>query len=89
MNVEKLSITLPADMAALIRRRVESGSYATNSEVIREALRLWQDRELEREERLKDLREKINQAADNPVRLTEKDIEEHFKALYNQALKEK
>ena len=42
---EKLSITLPADMARMVRDKVEGGAYASNSEVIREALRAWQERE--------------------------------------------
>jgi len=47
-NAEKLSITLPAEMARMIREKVSSGSYGSNSEVIREALRGW----LERDRRL-------------------------------------
>jgi antitoxin ParD1/3/4 len=42
---EKLSITLPADMVRLIRARVSSGGYGSNSEVIREAMRGWIERE--------------------------------------------
>lgn len=38
-NAEKLSITLPAEMVRLIREKVDLGAYASNSEVIREALR--------------------------------------------------
>ncbi|MGH9844936.1 MAG: type II toxin-antitoxin system ParD family antitoxin [Blastocatellia bacterium] len=40
-NVEKLSIALTPDMAAFVRQCVESGEYASSSEVIREALRDW------------------------------------------------
>jgi antitoxin ParD1/3/4 len=40
-NAEKLSITLPAEMARMIREKVSSGAYGSNSEVIREALRGW------------------------------------------------
>jgi antitoxin ParD1/3/4 len=42
---EKLSITLPAEMVRVIRAKVEGGSYGSNSEVIREALRGWLERE--------------------------------------------
>ncbi len=44
-TAEKLSITLPADMVRLIRAKVEGGTYASNSEVIREAVRGWMERE--------------------------------------------
>lgn len=44
-NAEKLSITLPAEMVRLIRQKVGSGAYASNSEVIREAMRGWMERE--------------------------------------------
>jgi antitoxin ParD1/3/4 len=40
-TVEKLSIALPAEMAALLREAVESGEYASASEVVRDALRTW------------------------------------------------
>ncbi|MDO7840872.1 type II toxin-antitoxin system ParD family antitoxin [Sphingomonas immobilis] len=42
---EKLSITLPAEMVRVIRAKVESGGYGSNSEVIREAMRGWMERE--------------------------------------------
>jgi antitoxin ParD1/3/4 len=40
-NFEKLSITLPADMARVIRAKVASGAYGSISEVIRAAMRGW------------------------------------------------
>jgi antitoxin ParD1/3/4 len=40
-HVEKLSIALTPEMAAIVRQCVESGEYADSSEVIREALRDW------------------------------------------------
>ena len=43
-TVEKMSITLPAEMARMIRAEVEGGGYASNSEVIREAMRGWMER---------------------------------------------
>jgi len=38
-------IALPAEMVRIIREKVGSGSYSSNSEVIREALRSWMERE--------------------------------------------
>lgn len=41
-EIERLSIALPAPMADAVRRAVEAGEYASSSEVIRDALRLWE-----------------------------------------------
>jgi len=43
-TVEKISVALPPDMVTLVRDAVESGEYASASEVIREALRAWKFR---------------------------------------------
>jgi len=40
-EIERLTITLPSDMVAVVRGAVDGGDYASNSEVIREALRDW------------------------------------------------
>jgi len=55
-NVEKISIALPADMATLVRNAVETGDYASSSEVIREALREWKARRAGRSEAVSELR---------------------------------
>lgn len=44
-SFEKLSISLPVEMAQMIRDKVNAGTYGSNSEVIREAMRGWLDRE--------------------------------------------
>jgi len=43
-NVSKISVALTAELAALVNQAVETGEYATGSEVIREALREWKHR---------------------------------------------
>jgi len=40
-DIERLTITLPTDMAAVIKSAVANGEYASTSEVIREAVRDW------------------------------------------------
>lgn len=40
-EIERVTVTLPGDMAALLRRAVAGGDYASTSEVVREALRDW------------------------------------------------
>ena len=40
-ELERLTVTVPAEMAAVIKSAVESGDYASTSEVMRAALRDW------------------------------------------------
>ncbi len=39
--IERLTITLPSEMAASIKSAIDHGDYASSSEVISEALRDW------------------------------------------------
>lgn len=55
-TIEKLSIALPSEMAALVRRAVDVGEYSSNSEVIRDALRDWTYKRNLREQGLQNLR---------------------------------
>lgn len=54
-NVEKVSVALTPEMAATMRQVVESGEYASASEVMREALRDWKLRRIQREQAVKEL----------------------------------
>ena len=50
-NVEKISIALTPEMATIVRQCVESGEYASSSELVREALRDWKtNRSLQKSE---------------------------------------
>jgi antitoxin ParD1/3/4 len=40
-EIERLTITLPSEMAAVVKAAVEEGDYASTSEVVRAALRDW------------------------------------------------
>jgi putative addiction module CopG family antidote len=44
-TTQQLSITLPKDMAEAIKAKVASGEYATESEVIRDGLRVLMARD--------------------------------------------
>jgi putative addiction module CopG family antidote len=48
-STKQLSITLPHEMAEMVRSKVDSGAYASESEVVRDGLRALQmhDRALE------------------------------------------
>ncbi|MUH00914.1 type II toxin-antitoxin system ParD family antitoxin [Scytonema sp. UIC 10036] len=55
-NVEKISVALTPEMAAFVRYAVESGEYASSSEVIREALRDWKQKRLLQLQNIDELR---------------------------------
>jgi antitoxin ParD1/3/4 len=57
-TIEKLSIALPSEMAALVRRAVDLGEYSSNSEVVRDALREWTHKRNIREHGLAGLHKK-------------------------------
>jgi antitoxin ParD1/3/4 len=43
-NVQKVSVALTPEFLALLKEAVDSGDYASASEVIRDALRHWKQR---------------------------------------------
>lgn len=55
-NVEKVSVALTPEMAAMMRQVVETGEYASASEVMREALRDWRTHRIQREQAVEELR---------------------------------
>ncbi len=58
-KAERITITLPSDMLASIKKEVSSGSYGSTSELIREAMRMWQKREEEYKARISLIRERL------------------------------
>jgi antitoxin ParD1/3/4 len=40
-DIERLTITMPLEMAAVVKQAVDTGDYASSSEVVRAALRDW------------------------------------------------
>lgn len=48
-GMRPLTISLSPQQLARLSKAVESGAYASNSEVVRDALRLWEQREELRE----------------------------------------
>ena len=82
-TIEKLSIALPAEMAALVRHAVDRGEYSSNSEVIRDALRDWTHKRNLREQGLAALRKKwIDAVADESDGLDPDSVFENLEARY-------
>ena len=66
-EIERLTITLPREMAAIVKGAVDAGDYASSSEVVRAGLRMLEDFELTRAERAARLAREINTAFDDPA----------------------
>ena len=65
MSVERITVTLTTDMAETIKAAVNSGDYASNSEIVREALRDWRLKQLTQRRELETLRLDINKGLDD------------------------
>src|ERR1019366_5828757 len=58
-----VNISITPELDSFLQRRVKSGRYQTTSEVVREALRLLERHEQEREETLNQLKAKLDRGA--------------------------
>ncbi len=65
-KLERITVTMPEEMAAKMRAAVESGAYATTSEIVREALRDWNEYQERREAKLEKLRALIAEGEQGP-----------------------
>ena len=66
-TIERLTITLPPEMAEAVRRAVAAGEYASSSEVVREALRDWRHKRALQRHELAELRAQVQRGIDDLV----------------------
>ncbi len=64
-TLERITITLTAEMAQTVRGAVQAGEYASSSEIIREALRDWRHKRALQDQALQELRAKVRQGLDD------------------------
>ena len=55
-NVQKISIALTPELAAIVHGAVETGEFASASEVVRDALQDWNQRRAERAAAIEEIR---------------------------------
>jgi antitoxin ParD1/3/4 len=63
---EKISVTVTPDMLRELRESVEAGDYASTSEALRDAVRIWRRQRLEDSERLASIRARIDRSLADP-----------------------
>ncbi|MDK4705605.1 MULTISPECIES: ribbon-helix-helix domain-containing protein [unclassified Rhizobium] len=79
---EKLSISLPSEMVAAIKARVDAGSYASTSEVLRAAVRVWLREEEEYQQRIAAIRQRVKTSLDDPrPNLSLQDVDDWIETL--------
>jgi len=63
--LERVTVTMPTEMTAVIKQAVDDGEYASTSEVVREALREWKTRRQLMQGELASLRADIHQGLED------------------------
>ena len=85
-TAEKISITVTSEMLRAIRESVDAGDYASTSEVIRHAMRLWQRERDEHAERMAAIKARIRKSLDDPrPDLTREELDERMDAFVTKA----
>ena len=64
-KLERITVTMPEEMAAKMRAAVDSGEYATTSEIVREALRDWNELQERRQAKLERFRALIKEGEES------------------------
>jgi antitoxin ParD1/3/4 len=55
-KIEQVTVALPAEELESVRAAIDAGEYASTGEIMREALRLWEDRRFLREREIARIR---------------------------------
>jgi antitoxin ParD1/3/4 len=84
-KLERITVTMPEEMAAKMRAAVESGEYATTSEIVREALRDWEEYQERRQAKLAWLRVEIEKGMVGEGRPMEDVFDDLIKSLEKKA----
>lgn len=76
-----MNVNLTPELEKLVQNKVKSGRYNSASEVVREALRLFEERDQVRKFQIQELRKRIHKGLASLERGEGVDGEEFFKAL--------
>lgn len=82
-SAEKISVTITGEMLREIRQSVEAGEYASTSEALRDAVRLWRRQRVEDAERVEVMRARIRRSLDDPrPSLSEEEADAYFERVF-------
>lgn len=80
--IERLTITVPSEMAATVRAAVDGGEYASASEVIRDALRGWMREQDTARRELEELRAAIRAGLESGPGIPAEEVFAELRARY-------
>ena len=82
-SAETISVTMTPDTLRAVRDSVESGEYASTSEALRDAVRVWQRQRLADAERLRSIKARIGRSLDDSrPDLSSDDVQARLDALF-------
>lgn len=62
----KISVTMTPDMAEAVRKSVEAGDYASESDALRDAVRVWRREREERGARIDAIKARLGRSIEDP-----------------------
>ncbi|MBO9517052.1 MAG: transcriptional regulator [Porphyrobacter sp.] len=66
-KLERVTVTVPGEMGAKLRAAVESGEYATTSDIVLEALSGWEKLQERRQAELMQMKAQIDEGLKSPL----------------------
>ncbi|SFV13922.1 antitoxin ParD1/3/4 [Methylobacterium sp. 174MFSha1.1] len=86
---ETITVTLTSQQLRAVHESVAAGEYASVSDTLRDAVRLWQRQREEHAERLNAIRARIRRSLDDPrPDLTLEQVDAHLEELFAEAERE-
>jgi len=88
-SAEKISVTMTPEMLRIVRQSVEAGEFASTSEALRDAVRVWARQRIEDAERLNAIRARIRRSLDDPrPSLSAEDTQLEMQRFFEKAAKD-
>ena len=88
-KAEKISITLPPDMLSYIKNNVQAGQYSSTSELIREAVRLWQQKQEEHTAKIEAIRARLDRSANSGTPIPMEEAFDRIRAMHEQRMSDR
>lgn len=85
-KAERITITLPPEMLASLKAKINTGEYGSTSELIREAICIWQHKEKERQARLELIKLRMEKSLESGKPIPIEDVTTGIEELHRRTL---